>query len=97
MVAPGTVVPSGSIFAGSPAKFLRPLSAEEQQFISSSADNYAALAAEHHLENVKSFEDVELDRAILHERTVREGTEYDLHLGIFRDPQTQLVLSKKGT
>lgn len=42
-----------------------------------------------------SMQDVELDRAILHERTLREGTEYDLHLGIYRDKATQLVLSKK--
>lgn len=95
VVAPGTVVPSGQVFAGSPAKFLRPLTPEERQFIVASANNYAALAAEHAAENAKSFEEVQLDRAIHEERLARDGTEYDLHLGIYRDPATQLVLSKK--
>jgi carbonic anhydrase/acetyltransferase-like protein (isoleucine patch superfamily) len=44
---PGTLVKSGEIWAGAPAKLLRPLSADEKGFVAASADNYARLAAEH--------------------------------------------------
>lgn len=38
---------TGQIFAGSPAKLLRQLTAEEAAFLRQSADNYTSLAAEH--------------------------------------------------
>ena len=43
MVTPGKRVPSGELWAGSPAKFMRHLSAEEQQLIEVSADRYIEL------------------------------------------------------
>lgn len=52
-VTPGTVVPSGVVYAGSPAKPLRPLTAAESAFIAASAENYAALAERHAAECAK--------------------------------------------
>ena len=63
LVTPGTVVPSGQIFGGSPAKLLRPMSADEKAFINRSAENYAALAQEHAVENGKSAEQIAADIA----------------------------------
>ena len=44
MVTPGKRVPGGELWAGSPAKFRRPLSEEEKAFMPYSATNYARLA-----------------------------------------------------
>jgi carbonic anhydrase/acetyltransferase-like protein (isoleucine patch superfamily) len=44
---PGTIVKTGQIFAGAPAKLLRALTAEEAAFLKQSADNYVGLAREH--------------------------------------------------
>lgn len=93
LVTPGTVVPSGQIWAGSPAKFLRELTEEESQFIVASSENYSRLAAEHKVENEKPFETLVLDAKILEERQEREGTDIDVHIGIYRDPQTQAVIN----
>jgi carbonic anhydrase/acetyltransferase-like protein (isoleucine patch superfamily) len=40
VLAPGTTVPSGEIWGGNPAKFLRKLKAEEAKFLLASADAY---------------------------------------------------------
>lgn len=96
VVPPGAVVKSGEIFAGAPAKLLRKLSAEEKGFVAASADNYAKLANEHRVENGKLFEEVYLDKAIAEEREWRSLTDIDLHMGIARDDQTQLVLATRG-
>ncbi len=40
LVVPGTDVPSGSLFAGSPARFKRKLSAAEKDSLKKSAENY---------------------------------------------------------
>ena len=50
------------IWAGSPAKLLRPLSPAEKAFIPESASSYAKLAAAHAEENAKSFEQVEAEK-----------------------------------
>uniref|UniRef100_A0A383W0Z5 Gamma carbonic anhydrase n=1 Tax=Tetradesmus obliquus TaxID=3088 RepID=A0A383W0Z5_TETOB len=96
VVPPGAVVKSGEIWAGAPAKLLRKLSAEEKGFVAASADNYAKLATEHRIENGKLFEEVFLDAAIAEEREWRSLTDIDLHMGIARDDQTQLVLATRG-
>ena len=49
----GSVVRTGQIWAGSPAKLLRTLTAEEAAFVSGSADNYAKLALAHKIEAEK--------------------------------------------
>lgn len=43
----GSVVKTGEIWAGIPAKLLRQLSADEKGFVAASADNYARIATEH--------------------------------------------------
>lgn len=56
IIAAGALVPpkkkleSGYVYAGNPAKQLRPLTAQEKEFFSYSAANYAALQAQHHAE-----------------------------------------------
>lgn len=68
MVAAGAVVlqdariPSGQLWAGTPAKFLRNLTPQESEFIPKSADNYAKLAVEHAVENGKTFEEIVEDK-----------------------------------
>ena len=47
LVTPNKRVKSGALWGGSPAKFLRPLTPEEQAFIMISADNYVRLGAEY--------------------------------------------------
>jgi hypothetical protein len=48
------------------------------------------------VENGKLFEEVYLDKAIAEEREWRSLTDIDLHMGIARDDQTQLVLATRG-
>lgn len=95
VVPPGSVVKTGQIWAGAPAKLLRTVSAEEAAFLVQSADNYAKLAKEHKIENGKAFEEIVLDEAIAGERSWREKTDIDVHQGIYRDPQTQTILSMR--
>ena len=60
MLTPKKVVPTGQVWAGNPAKFLRELDEDEASFILQSANNYAALAAVHSAENSKSFEEIQV-------------------------------------
>lgn len=60
VLTPNKTVPSGQIWAGNPAKYLRDLDKEESDFILQSANNYAALAAVHSAENAKTFEEIEV-------------------------------------
>lgn len=60
VLTPNKTVPSGQIWAGNPAKYLRDLDADETEFILQSATNYTALAAVHSAENSKTFEEVEV-------------------------------------
>jgi carbonic anhydrase/acetyltransferase-like protein (isoleucine patch superfamily) len=47
LVTPKKRVPSGEMWAGNPAKFFRPVSAEEAAFIPVSAQHYVNLAADY--------------------------------------------------
>jgi gamma-carbonic anhydrase len=47
VVTPGKKIPRGEIWAGNPAKLLRPLSEKEAVFIAISAQNYVDLAEEY--------------------------------------------------
>lgn len=47
LVAPGKRVPAGEVWAGTPARFLRHVSAEEQAYLRAAPGRYAALAAEY--------------------------------------------------
>ena len=60
-LTPKKVVPTGEIWAGNPAKFLRELDEEEASFILQSANNYTALAAVHAAENSKTFYEIEVN------------------------------------
>jgi gamma-carbonic anhydrase len=62
MVAPGSLVlekteiPSGELWSGVPAKFLRKLTIEEQESILINAANISELSDVHELETTKEFE-----------------------------------------
>ena len=62
VVTPGKTVPSGEVWAGSPAKLLRKLEEEETGFIAQAANDYAALAAVHAAENAKTPEEIQVIR-----------------------------------
>jgi carbonic anhydrase/acetyltransferase-like protein (isoleucine patch superfamily) len=47
MLTPGKRIPTGELWAGSPAKFFRAMTPEEIAYISESAKNYALLAGEY--------------------------------------------------
>jgi carbonic anhydrase/acetyltransferase-like protein (isoleucine patch superfamily) len=83
LVTAGTTVPTGQIWAGNPAKFLRNLTTEESAFISVSADNYASLAATHLAENSKPWEQVVEEKAMRKQHRER-SEDYDSHLGVAR-------------
>ena len=54
VVQPDTVIPTGQLWAGNPAKFLRDVKPEEKSFLPESADVYSRLAAEHLTETSKN-------------------------------------------
>lgn len=91
LVTPGTVIPSGQVWAGSPAKFLRTLMEDEAEFVSAAADSYTQLAALHAEENAKSFEEVEMDKARRTDRLERDP-DYDEQQGVARDWTTREIL-----
>lgn len=66
-------VPSGQVWAGNPAKFLRSLSKEEISFLQRSAANYSDLAKQHAMECGKSFEEVFRDKCIAYEKVINKG------------------------
>lgn len=96
VLTPKKVVPTGQVWAGNPAKFLRDLDEDEASFILQSANNYAALAAVHSAENSKSFEEIQIDKE--RRRDARErDPDYDSHLGLERDPITREITNSSGT
>ncbi|CAN6446660.1 unnamed protein product [Victoria cruziana] len=97
MVAAGALVrqnariPSGEVWGGNPAKFLRKLTEEEIAFISQSATNYCNLAQVHAAENAKTFDEIELEK-LLRKKFARRDEEYDSMLGVVREVPAELVL-----
>ncbi|XP_024976920.1 gamma carbonic anhydrase 1, mitochondrial [Cynara cardunculus var. scolymus] len=59
LVRQDTRIPSGEVWGGNPAKFLRKLTEEEIAFISQSAANYGSLAKVHAAENAKPLDKIE--------------------------------------
>lgn len=47
MLTSGKIVPTGQLWGGSPARYMRDLTQEELDFLAISADNYVRLAAEY--------------------------------------------------
>ncbi|KAJ7554883.1 hypothetical protein O6H91_05G014200 [Diphasiastrum complanatum] len=96
LVTQNTRVPSGQIWAGNPARFLRELTEEEKVFILKSADNYSNLAEIHAKENAKSFEEIETEK-LLRKKWAEQSDDYDSHLGIIREkPTVGISFGNKG-
>jgi len=47
VVPPKKVIPTGQIWGGNPARYMRDMNDKEKEFLSKSADNYVRLAAEY--------------------------------------------------
>eukprot|EP00798_Chlamydomonas_sp_ICE-L_P021398 gene21398-28356_t len=90
-----TLVKTGEVWAGSPAKMLRMLSPEEQMFVSQSALNYAELADEHRFENGKTFEELYVESHIELERYLASDPINSVHQMWEFDKQTMLATRTK--
>ena len=84
IVTPGTTVPRGEYWAGSPAKKVRALTAEEVEANVNRAVLTASLAADHAIENAKSYEQ------ILEEEEIADIKEH-LEEWAPRQPETDLA------
>ncbi|KAF3629762.1 Gamma carbonic anhydrase 1, mitochondrial [Capsicum annuum] len=91
LVKQNTRIPSGEIWAGNPAKFLRKLTDEEIAFIAQSATNYCNLARVHAAENSKSFDEIEFEK-MLRKKYAKSDEEYDSMIGVVREIPPELVL-----
>lgn len=58
VVTPGTKIPSGELWSGSPAKKVRALTPEEIENIVATATDNVVLASQHSIENNKSYEQI---------------------------------------
>ncbi|KAF3793097.1 Gamma carbonic anhydrase 1 [Nymphaea thermarum] len=86
-----TRVPSGEVWGGNPATFLRKVTDVEIAFISQSATNYGNLARAHADENAKEFDKIEFEK-VLRKRFARRDEEYGSMLGVEREVPPELVL-----
>lgn len=59
---PNTVVKTGELWAGSPAKKIRVLTDEEIEKIITSAEDYMLVSEAHHFETTKDYDRIEFDR-----------------------------------
>jgi len=91
LVLQNTRIPSGEVWGGNPAKFMRKLTDEEIEYISKSAENYINLAHIHAAENSKPFDQIEVERA-LRKKYANKDEDYDSMLGIVRETPASLVL-----
>ncbi|KAG2328657.1 hypothetical protein Bca52824_011385 [Brassica carinata] len=91
LVKENTRIPSGEVWGGNPAKFMRKLTDKEIAYISKSAENYINLAHIHSAENSKSFDEIEVERA-LRKKYARKDEDYDSMLGIVRETPAELIL-----
>lgn len=91
LVRQNTKIPSGQVWGGNPAKFIRNLTEEEIAFISQSASNYTNLAQVHASENNKGFEEIQYEKA-LRKKYARKDEEYDSMIGIVREIPPELIL-----
>lgn len=84
LIRQNTRIPSGEVWGGNPAKFLRKLTDEEIAFISQSAVNYANLAQAHAAENGKDLDKAEFEKLLLKKFAGKDGT-YDSYLGVISE------------
>lgn len=98
LVKQNTRIPTGEIWAGNPAKFLRRLSHEEIAFFAKSAANYAELAEVHAKENSKTYEEIQTDK-VLRKKWAVQSDDYDSHIGVVREkpPVNVLLGDPKGS
>ncbi|KAL8047385.1 hypothetical protein ABFX02_08G238000 [Erythranthe guttata] len=89
LVRQNTRIPSGEIWGGNPAKFLRKLTDDEIAFIAQSAINYSKLAQAHAAENAKELEKIEFEK-VLHKK-LHQDAEYDLTLAVVREATPELI------
>lgn len=61
IVTYGKEIPSGQLWSGVPARYLRDLTADEMEFMKQSSLEYAELAEEHAKESNKTFEQLEAE------------------------------------
>uniref|UniRef100_A0A7S1XG36 Gamma carbonic anhydrase n=1 Tax=Compsopogon caeruleus TaxID=31354 RepID=A0A7S1XG36_9RHOD len=80
LVSPGTEIPSGELWAGSPAKMMRKLTDDEIQGIINSAVKYAELAPIHAAENSKSWQEIEGEK-LRRKLMERRSEDYSSHIG----------------
>ncbi|KAL6518446.1 Gamma carbonic anhydrase 1, mitochondrial [Orobanche gracilis] len=86
LVRQNTRIPSGEIWGGNPAKFLRKLTDDEIAFISQSAINYSNLAQAHAAENAKDFDKVEFEKVLRKKSAGQDEDDVSL-LGVVREAQ----------
>ncbi|KAG7597611.1 Hexapeptide repeat [Arabidopsis suecica] len=91
LVRQNTRIPSGEVWGGNPARFLRKLTDEEIAFISQSATNYSNLAQAHAAENAKPLNAIEFEK-VLRKKHGQKDEEYDSMLGIVRETPPELNL-----
>ncbi|KAK1297734.1 hypothetical protein QJS10_CPB15g02001 [Acorus calamus] len=76
-----TRIPSGEVWGGNPARFLRKLTDEEMKFFVESATNYSNLAQVHASENAKNFDEIEFEK-VLRKKFANHNEDYDSMLGL---------------
>ncbi|XP_047312183.1 gamma carbonic anhydrase 1, mitochondrial-like [Impatiens glandulifera] len=91
LVRQNTTIPTGEVWGGNPAKFLRKLTEEEKAFISTSAINYSNLGQAHAAENAKSLDGIEFEK-LLRKKFANKDEEYDSMLGIVRETPAELII-----
>lgn len=91
LVRQNTRIPSGQVWGGNPAKFLRNLTEDEIAFFAQSAANYMNLAKVHAAENAKSFDAIEFEK-VLRKKYAHKDEEYDSMLGVIRETPAELTL-----
>ncbi|EFJ08286.1 hypothetical protein SELMODRAFT_145865 [Selaginella moellendorffii] len=94
LVTQNTRIPSGEIWAGNPARFLRNLTEEETSFITKSAENYSNLAIVHAQENEKYSDEIEEDK-VLRKKWCYQ-LEEDNYLGVMRQAPFQMPFGVKA-
>ncbi|CAO2192703.1 unnamed protein product [Urochloa humidicola] len=92
LVRQNTRIPSGEVWGGNPAKFLRKLTDDEIAFISESATNYYSLSKEHATENAKPLEKVEFEK-VLRKKFAHQDEEYDSAIGVTQEAPQELTPS----
>ncbi|CAH2043085.1 unnamed protein product [Thlaspi arvense] len=75
LVRQNTRIPSGEVWGGNPARFLRKVTEEERAFFSSSAVDYSKLAQAHAAENTKNLDETDFKK-LVYKKNARDA-EYD--------------------